>query len=70
MVLHHGALVKSRRLVGELVGRKRLRMLRLHAKGIGILEMVRAERMVVEAVQVRSRCDLAGVNSAFRSGQR
>ena len=45
-------------------------MLRLHAKGIDILKVVRAERMVVEAVQVRSRYDLAGVDSAFRGGQR
>lgn len=67
-LLHHGALVKGRGLVGELMGRKRLRM--LHAKGIGILKVVRAERMVVEAMQMRSRCDLAGVNSAFRGGQR
>ena len=50
MRLRHGALVECRRLVGELVRRKRLGVLGLHAKRVDILEVMRAERMVVEAV--------------------
>jgi hypothetical protein len=67
--LGQGALVECRRLMGELMGRKRLRMLVLHAERIGILEVMGAEGMMVEAVQVSGGCNLAGVESAFRGGQ-
>ena len=66
--LGHGALVECRGLVGELVRRKGLRVLGLHAKGIDILEVVGAKGMVVEAVEMGSGCNLASVDSAFGSG--
>jgi hypothetical protein len=69
MGLCHGALVECRGLVGELVGRKRLGVLGLHGKGIDILEVVRVECMVIEAVEMGGRSDLAGVDSAFGRGQ-
>ena len=69
MGLRHGALVECSGLVGEVVGRKRLGLLRLHGKGIDILEVMGAKRMVVEAVEMGGRCDLASMDSAFRSRQ-
>jgi len=69
--LRHGAnlVVECRGLVGELVGRKRLRMLRLHAKGVDILEMMRAQGMVVEAMEMGGRRELSSVDPAFRGWQ-
>ena len=56
--------------MGELVRRKRLRVLWLDAKGVDILEVVGAKGMVVEAVEMGGRCILAGVDPSFRGGQR
>lgn len=50
MRLRHWALVECGGLVGELVRRIRLGMLRLHPEWIDILKMVRSKRMGIEAV--------------------
>lgn len=72
MGLRQGALVEGRGLVGELMGRKRLRVLGLglHAKGIDIVEVVRAEGMGIEAVEMGRGGNLAGVDAALGRGQR
>ena len=65
MLLRHGALVECRRLVCELMRRKCLRVLRLHPKWVDVLEVMRPKSMGIEAMEMRSRPDLASVHPAF-----
>lgn len=68
MLLRHVVVVKGRRLMGKLVGCKRLVVLRLHSKRIEVLEMMlAAQRLRVEAVHVAGRYSLASMERAFRS---
>jgi hypothetical protein len=52
----------------ELMRRKRLRVLKLIAERIDILEMMAPESMMVEAMKMSTRCRLVGVHPTFGSG--
>jgi hypothetical protein len=62
-------MVECGRRVRELVWRKRLGVLRLHAEGVDILEVVvmASKGVRVEAVQM-GWCRLASVDPSFRGG--
>jgi hypothetical protein len=64
-------MVECRGLVGELVRRKRLRVLWLNSERVGVLEVVMVCQCVrVEALEVRIvGRGLASVEGAFRSGE-
>lgn len=63
----HGAMVESGWRVGELVWRKRLRMLRLETKRIDVLKVVlRANGVRVEAMKMWCWRTLASMDPSFR----
>jgi hypothetical protein len=59
-------LLEDGRLVSELMRRKCGRVLRLHSKRVLVGEMVLgAKGMRVEAVELRGRCGLPGMQASF-----
>lgn len=69
MRLRQGSMVECGWRVGELVWRKGLRVLRLDAKRIDILEVVvGAESVRIEAVELGGGCDLASMDPALGGG--
>lgn len=70
--LRHGRMLKGRRLMGKLMGRKSLGVLGLHSKRVLIGEMVVSPDGVgIEAMKMGSRgCGLASMHSTLRSRQR
>lgn len=64
-------LFKDGRLVGELMRRKGRRVLRLHSKRVLVVEvLVVAERVRIEAMELRGWRSLSSMQSAFRGGER
>ena len=68
--LRQRSVLKACRLMGELMRRKRWRMLCLHGKRVLVGEVVSSQSMRIEAMNLVGWGDLTSMQSPFRGWQR